>query len=337
MYRACIFKDLNFVVFIFEGIDAESKKREESSSLVKLELGIAGCGHVNPVRQKQEKAESSFTAEQLRELYYQTLVFNFIAYGLPVPFHFLLPIWKSIFQSDPSFTGFSIQNSDHGSMMDPELGRCRRTDGRKWRCSNNSLPKEKYCDRHMHRGRKCSRKHVERSKSDANNEILTSNIINIPSKTVPDPSYDTLTPDIRIKPISSSIPFDLDLTFSSSNPSNGVPAIKHGSNKNHDFIQPTIKACRHNVELKNNPNGDAYNAASITPTRASGKEANGNSSMKNGNNHSEGKDAGFNNVKARKVQIRNNNVFENNYAGSNAPGFGVSRDSILQSVSSEYT
>lgn len=102
MYRACIFKDLNFVVFIFEGIDAESKKREESSSLVKLELGIAGCGHVNPVRQKQEKAESSFTAEQLRELYYQTLVFNFIAYGLPVPFHFLLPIWKSIFQSDPS-------------------------------------------------------------------------------------------------------------------------------------------------------------------------------------------------------------------------------------------
>lgn len=109
MYRACIFKDLNFVVFIFEGIDAESKKREESSSLVKLELGIAGCGHINPVRQKQEKAESSFTAEQLRELYYQTLVFNFIAYGLPVPFHFLLPIWKSIFQSDPSCE-YSILN-----------------------------------------------------------------------------------------------------------------------------------------------------------------------------------------------------------------------------------
>lgn len=94
---------------IFEGIDAESKKREESSSLVKLELGIAGCGHINPVRQKQEKAESSFTAEQLRELYYQTLVFNFIAYGLPVPFHFLLPIWKSIFQSDPSCE-YSILN-----------------------------------------------------------------------------------------------------------------------------------------------------------------------------------------------------------------------------------
>lgn len=318
------------------GTDAEIKKREESSSLIKLELGIAGCesvGHKNPVRLKQEKAESPFTAEQLQELYYQTLVFNFIVYGLPAPFQLLLPIWKSVFHSDPSFTGFSNQNSDHESMMDLEQGRCRRTDGRKWRCSKNALPREKYCDRHMHRGRKCSRKHVEHFKSDPNDEILTSNIRIIPSKTISDPNCETITPNIRIKPISSSIPCDLDLTFSSSNPSNGVTAIKHGSNISQDFIQPTIKACKHSVELKNNLSDDTYNAATITPTSDSGKEAIGNRSMKNRSNHIEDKDAGFNNVKARKVHIRNNNVCENNYSGSNATGFGVSRDSVLQSGS----
>ncbi|KAL2460771.1 Growth-regulating factor 2 [Abeliophyllum distichum] len=191
--------------FYSAGTDAETKKREESSPLIKLELGIAGCeseGHENPVRLKQEKAEYLFTAEQLQELYYQTLISNFIFYGLPVPSHLLLPIWKSVFHSYgpaicknfPSFTGFSNRNLDHGSMMDPEPGRCRRTDGRKWRCSKNALPKEKYCEQHMHRGRKCSRKHVERS------------------KTISDPNDETLTSNIRIMPISSSIPCDLDLT-----------------------------------------------------------------------------------------------------------------------------
>lgn len=46
--------------------------------------------------------------------------------------------------------------------MDPEPGRCRRTDGYKWRCRNDVLPNTKYCERHIHRGR--SRKHVETSK-----------------------------------------------------------------------------------------------------------------------------------------------------------------------------
>lgn len=43
--------------------------------------------------------------------------------------------------------------------MDPEPGRCRRTDGYKWRCRKDVLPNSKYCERHIHRGR--SRKHVE--------------------------------------------------------------------------------------------------------------------------------------------------------------------------------
>lgn len=45
--------------------------------------------------------------------------------------------------------------------MDPEPGRCRRTDGKKWRCSRDVVAGQKYCERHMHRGRNRSRKPVE--------------------------------------------------------------------------------------------------------------------------------------------------------------------------------
>lgn len=45
--------------------------------------------------------------------------------------------------------------------MDPEPGRCRRTDGKKWRCSRDVVPGQKYCERHVHRGRNRSRKPVE--------------------------------------------------------------------------------------------------------------------------------------------------------------------------------
>nr|GMD10403.1 growth-regulating factor 8-like [Ipomoea batatas] len=39
--------------------------------------------------------------------------------------------------------------------------RCRRTDGKKWRCSRDVLPDQKYCERHAHKNRPRSRKPVE--------------------------------------------------------------------------------------------------------------------------------------------------------------------------------
>lgn len=48
-----------------------------------------------------------------------------------------------------------------GRKIDPEPGRCRRTDGKKWRCSKEAFPDSKYCERHMHRGKNRSRKPVE--------------------------------------------------------------------------------------------------------------------------------------------------------------------------------
>lgn len=50
---------------------------------------------------------------------------------------------------------------------DPEPRRCRRTDGKKWRCSKDAAPDQKYCERHMHRGKPRSRKPVEAPKSKA--------------------------------------------------------------------------------------------------------------------------------------------------------------------------
>ncbi|KAL8535625.1 hypothetical protein ACS0TY_011304 [Phlomoides rotata] len=44
---------------------------------------------------------------------------------------------------------------------DPEPWRCKRTDGKKWRCSRDVAPDLKYCERHAHKSRPRSRKLVE--------------------------------------------------------------------------------------------------------------------------------------------------------------------------------
>ncbi|WOG90434.1 hypothetical protein DCAR_0209678 [Daucus carota subsp. sativus] len=56
--------------------------------------------------------------------------------------------------------------------MDPEPGRCRRTDGNKWRCRKDVIPNAKYCERHMHRGR--SRKRAsQKIKSHDHDDAIT--------------------------------------------------------------------------------------------------------------------------------------------------------------------
>ncbi|KAG0492316.1 hypothetical protein HPP92_005714 [Vanilla planifolia] len=52
---------------------------------------------------------------------------------------------------------------------DPEPGRCRRTDGKKWRCSKEAFPDSKYCEKHMHRGKNRSRKPEEISFATTSN------------------------------------------------------------------------------------------------------------------------------------------------------------------------
>lgn len=106
-----------------------------------------------------------FTASQWEELEHQALIFKYLITGIPVPPELLLTIRRNYdsiaasFYSHPSLSYCSF----YGKKVDPEPGRCRRTDGKKWRCSKDAYPDSKYCERHMHRGRSRSRKHVETS------------------------------------------------------------------------------------------------------------------------------------------------------------------------------
>ncbi|XP_072964986.1 growth-regulating factor 5-like [Typha angustifolia] len=104
-----------------------------------------------------------FTAAQWAELEQQALVFKYLMAGIPVPADLLVAIRSSFdavqarYYHHPSLAYYSY----YGKKMDPEPGRCRRTDGKKWRCSKDAHPGSRYCERHMRRGRNRSRKPVE--------------------------------------------------------------------------------------------------------------------------------------------------------------------------------
>ncbi|XP_076948927.1 growth-regulating factor 5-like [Bidens hawaiensis] len=105
-----------------------------------------------------------FTPVQWQELEHQALIYKYLVAGVPVPYDLVVPIRRSLealsarFFSNPTALGYC---SYYGKKFDPEPGRCRRTDGKKWRCSKDAHPDSKYCERHMHRGRNRSRKPVE--------------------------------------------------------------------------------------------------------------------------------------------------------------------------------
>ncbi|KAJ1401055.1 WRC domain [Sesbania bispinosa] len=114
---------------------------------------------------------SPFTATQWQELEQQALVFKYMVTGTPIPPDLIYSIKRSLDTSMSSRLfphhpiGWGCFEMGFGRKVDPEPGRCRRTDGKKWRCSKEAYPDSKYCERHMHRGRNRSRKPVEVSSS----------------------------------------------------------------------------------------------------------------------------------------------------------------------------
>ncbi|KAK4746828.1 hypothetical protein SAY87_025865 [Trapa incisa] len=103
-----------------------------------------------------------FTANQWQELEHQALICKYLMSGIPVPSDLLFPIKRPSSYSSPLHMGWGCYHHQVlGRKIDPEPGRCRRTDGKKWRCSKEAFPDSKYCERHMHRGKNRSRKHVE--------------------------------------------------------------------------------------------------------------------------------------------------------------------------------
>ncbi|PIN00045.1 hypothetical protein CDL12_27451 [Handroanthus impetiginosus] len=120
---------------------------------------------------------SYFSLAQWQELELQALIYRYMISGAAVPHELLLHVKRSLISSSPS-SPYYICNPLHQyypqyqpsllqsgywgrAAVDPEPGRCRRTDGKKWRCSRDVVVGQKYCERHMHRGRNRSRKPVE--------------------------------------------------------------------------------------------------------------------------------------------------------------------------------
>ncbi|XVF76255.1 hypothetical protein PTKIN_Ptkin13bG0251400 [Pterospermum kingtungense] len=134
---------------------------------------------------------SYFSLAQWQELELQALIYRYMLAGAAVPPELLQPIKKSLLDSPAYFLHHPLQHYSHyqpgllqsgywgrSASMDPEPGRCRRTDGKKWRCSRDVVAGQKYCERHVHRGRNRSRKPVEMPTSStttikANNNIIT--------------------------------------------------------------------------------------------------------------------------------------------------------------------
>ncbi|MFS7974602.1 putative transcription factor interactor and regulator C3H-WRC/GRF family [Helianthus anomalus] len=82
-----------------------------------------------------------------------------------------------------------------GRKIDLEPGRCRRTDGKKWRCSKEAYPDSKYCERHMHRGRNRSRKPVEfSSSSSSSSSSAATSVNNVSSSSAISKSIDAYPP-----------------------------------------------------------------------------------------------------------------------------------------------
>ncbi|KAM5559559.1 hypothetical protein ABKV19_020960 [Rosa sericea] len=111
---------------------------------------------------------SFFSMGQWQELELQALIFRYMLAGAAVPPELLQPIKRSLLHSQFFFHHSLqqypalLQSGYWGrGAMDPEPTRCRRTDGKKWRCSRDVVTGQKYCERHVHRGRNRSRKPVE--------------------------------------------------------------------------------------------------------------------------------------------------------------------------------
>ncbi|XVF55668.1 hypothetical protein PTKIN_Ptkin06aG0055500 [Pterospermum kingtungense] len=133
---------------------------------------------------------SYFSLAQWQELELQALIYRYMLAGAAVPPELLQPIKKSLLHSPSYFLHHPVQHYSHyqpallqsgywgRAAMDPEPGRCRRSDGKKWRCSRDVVAGQKYCERHVHRGRNRSRKPVEMPTS--NTTTIHNNNVNAP-------------------------------------------------------------------------------------------------------------------------------------------------------------
>ncbi|KAJ8765697.1 hypothetical protein K2173_014819 [Erythroxylum novogranatense] len=129
-----------------------------------------------------------FSPSQWMELEHQALIYKYISANVPVPSNLLIPLKKSLYpyglsgasagSFPPNSLGWGAFHLGYGgNNNDPEPGRCRRTDGKKWRCSRDAVVDQKYCERHINRGRHRSRKPVEGQSGHAATVTTNSKVV----------------------------------------------------------------------------------------------------------------------------------------------------------------
>nr|GMD20504.1 growth-regulating factor 7 [Ipomoea batatas] len=124
------------------------------------------CSNTAPLPFKSPGMATSlgfpFTCAQWKELERQAMVYKYMMASVPVPPDLLLPLPTDAYNAAPP--SFHVRSGGSGGVgfsgknRDLEPGRCKRTDGKKWRCSKEVALNQKYCERHLHRGRPRSRK-----------------------------------------------------------------------------------------------------------------------------------------------------------------------------------
>ncbi|KAJ8470265.1 hypothetical protein OPV22_024608 [Ensete ventricosum] len=145
-----------------------------------------------------------FTPSQWQELEQQSLFYRYMVSGVPNPWDLSLRIRRRrrsfLFEPPTTMISPTAAYPPHLHLCwggrvrlgfgregeDTEPGRCRRTDGKKWRCSKEAFPGSKYCEKHMHRGKNRSRKPVEMS--------LANNLSSTTAPPPPPPSSSSNTP-----------------------------------------------------------------------------------------------------------------------------------------------
>lgn len=102
------------------------------------------------------------------------MIYKYMIASIPVPFDLLV---------SSSSSASPCNNKNIAGDLEP--GRCRRTDGKKWRCAKEVVSNHKYCERHLHRGRPRSRKLVEPPYTRPNNNggsVKNRDLKSIPQK-----------------------------------------------------------------------------------------------------------------------------------------------------------
>ncbi|KAK7383256.1 hypothetical protein VNO78_28930 [Psophocarpus tetragonolobus] len=212
-------------------------------------------------------AGGPFTPSQWMELEHQALIYKYITSNVPVPTHLLIPIKKALDSAAfcnfstgllrPNPLGWGGFHLGFSNNTDPEPGRCRRTDGKKWRCSRDAVVDQKYCERHMNRGRHRSRKPVEGQSGHA---LTTTTTPNASSNSNVVPSNTTTTTTNNNPFAHTNVTLHHPLPPHSSSPSNTINRMFMSNKENNasERMQdgPALPMLPPTLELKpkeNNP------------------------------------------------------------------------------------